>query len=84
MTFLTTDYVDAMPAKVTGVEIVDGTLRWRASASADHRYYRVYRDGAQVASTVATSCPVADVKATYAVRSVDRWGNVGEAGATGN
>ena len=84
VTFLTTDYRDATPAKVTGVEIVDGTLRWRASASADHRYYRVYRDGAQVASTVATSCPVADVKATYAVRSVDRWGNVGAAGATGH
>lgn len=78
VTFLTTDYVDAVPEKVTGVEVVDGRLRWRASASPDHRYYRVYRDNVQVASTVATECPVPDPKAAYGVRSVDRWGNLGK------
>ena len=77
MTFLTTDYVDAVPAPVTGVRVVDGRLVWDAAESPDHRYYRVYRDGRQIASTVATSFRVGDAKGGYAVRSVDRWLNVG-------
>ena len=45
-------------------------------ADGDHAYYRVFRNGRQIASTVATSCRVTDEKAAYSVVSVDRWGNV--------
>ena len=78
MTFLTTDYVDAVPAPVANVRVADGRLVWDAAESPDHRYYRVYRDGRQIASTVATSYAVGDAKGSYAVRSVDRWLNVGK------
>jgi len=78
MTFFTTDYRDVTPAAVGGVCLKGSRLSWQPSASPDHCYYRVYRDGRQIASTVATSRPVGDVRARYAVRSVDRWGNVGK------
>ena len=55
MTFLTTDYKDCVPAAVTDVRIVDGKLDWAANEEPTHRYYRVYKDGKQIASTVATS-----------------------------
>lgn len=44
----------------------------------DHCYYRVYANGRQIASTVATERPVGDADATYVVVSVDRWGNAGK------
>ena len=42
----------------------------------NHRYYRVYRGGRQIASTVATSLKV-DGAGDYSVRSVDKWLNEG-------
>ena len=78
MTFFTTDYADVQPAAITGVKTVDGQLVWDAAPSADHRYYRVYRDGKQIASTVATSYSVGAAKGDYTVRSVDKWLNVGK------
>lgn len=77
MTFLTTDYEETTPAPVEGVCVSDGAVRWTASGDPDHRYYRVYRDGKQIASTVATSLNVADTNGTFAVRSVNRWLNEG-------
>jgi len=78
MTFLTTDYEDVTPAAIRNVRVVDGVLVWDASPSPDHRYYRVYRDGKQIASTVATQYKVGSAKGGWAVRSVDKWLNLGK------
>lgn len=78
MAFLTTDYVARTPAPVRGVKVADGRLTWTATDDPDHCYYRVYANGRQVASTVATSRAVKDAAAEYAVVSVDRWGNAGK------
>ena len=80
MTFLTTDYVDRQPSAVTKIRIVNGRLGWAECEDPEHVYYRVYRDGRQIASTVATSLPVPDAKSAdaprFSVKSVDKWGNV--------
>ena len=80
ITFLTTDYENRQPAAVTKIRIVDGKLGWAANEEPEHRYYRVFKDGKQVASTVATSLPVPDAKPAdaprFSVKSVDKWGNV--------
>ena len=82
MVFVTTDYAERVPAAVTKVRIVDGKLGWAANEEPEHCYYRVYRDGKQIASTVATSLPVPgmvpDDARRFAVKSVDKWGNVGK------
>ena len=82
VTFLTSDYTDRTPSAVTGLRLEDGRLSWTASPDAEHRYYRVFRNGRQVASTVATSfargLPADARLEEFAVRSVDRWGNVGK------
>ena len=57
MTFLTTDYEDRVPAAVVNGRIANGVLSWTASKEPEHCYYRVYRDGKQIASTVATVSP---------------------------
>ena len=80
ITFLTTDYVDRQPAAVTGLRIANGLLAWEPSEEPEHRYYRVYKDGKQIASTVAIGLPVPGMKSEnakrFAVKSVDKWGNV--------
>ena len=80
--FLTTAYANRHPAAIADVRLVEGILRWRASDELEHRYYRVYRNGRQIASTVATSLSVPEAKPEdarqFAVRSVDEWGNVGK------
>jgi hypothetical protein len=67
---------------VRGLRVADGRLLWEPSDESEHRYYRVYRDGRQIASTVATSLPVPDAKPDDAprffVKSVDKWGNLGK------
>jgi hypothetical protein len=40
---------------VTGLRIANGLLVWEPSEDPEHRYYRVYKGGKQIASTVATS-----------------------------
>ena len=81
--FLTTDYKDRKPSAVADVRIADGVLHWTASEEPEHCYYRVYRDGKQIASTVATSLHVSGATPKdlrqFAVKSVDKWGNVSEA-----
>ena len=82
ITFLTTDYEDRVPNAVEGVRIADGRLFWSATDDETHRYYRVFKDGKQIASTVATSLPVPDATPDdvkrYSVRSVDKWNNEGK------
>ena len=82
MTFLTTDYEDRVPAEVVNVRIANGVLSWAASKEPEHCYFRVYRDGKQIASTVATSLPVPGAVegdlARFSVKGVDKWGNVGK------
>ena len=79
--FLTSDYTDRTPSAVTGLRLEGGRLSWIASPDAEHRYYRVFRNGRQIASTVATSfargIPAEARLEEFSVRSVDRWGNVG-------
>ena len=81
MTFLTSDYTDRVPTPVGDLRLDDGALVWTASPDAEHRYYRVFRNGRQIASTVATRFARgigADARLDeFAVRSVDCWGNVG-------
>ena len=55
MTFLTTDYVDRQPSAITKIRIVNGRLGWAPCEDPEHVYYRVFKDGKQIASTVATS-----------------------------
>ena len=77
MTFFTSDYEDRTPSPIENICWDDGTVSWTACKDAEHRYYRVYRNGKQIASTVATSLKgVAD--GDYAVRSVDRSLNEGK------
>lgn len=77
VTFLTTDYVDRTPAKIKKVTLKGTTLRWDACKDPEHCYYRVYADGKQIASTVATSLKIGDPKLHYKVISVDKYGNAG-------
>jgi hypothetical protein len=82
ITFLTTDYEDRVPPPVEGLKIEDEGLFWTSAGDPSHRYYRIFRDGAQIASTVATSLPVPGAKPEDAprffVRSVDKWNNEGK------
>ena len=78
MAFVTTDYVERVPAPVKDVKVADGRLTWTPADDPDHCYYRVYKDGKQIASTVATSLPVkTDDVSSLTVKSVDKWGNEG-------
>ena len=76
MAFVTTDYVKRVPLVVKGVKVADGRLTWTPTDDPHHCYYRIYANGRQIASTVATSRTVDDGSATYEVKSVDKWGNV--------
>jgi hypothetical protein len=78
MAFVTTDYVERVPPEVREVKVVDGRLTWAPVDDPCHCYYRVHANGKQIASTVATSLPVkVDDVVRFAVKSVDKWGNVG-------
>ena len=83
MVFLTTNYEDRKPAAIADMRLADGVLGWTASNEPEHCYYRVYKDGEQIASTVATSLSVTEATQEdlrrFSVRSVDKWGNVGAA-----
>lgn len=78
VTFLTTDYFDRVPSKIKGVKLEGNTLIWTASADPEHCYYRVFKNGRQISSTVAISCSIDDPFAKYKVASVDKYGNVGK------
>ena len=88
VTFLTTDYMDRQPSAVTNIRLADGRLSWSASEDPEHCYYRVYRDGKQIASTVSTHLDVPDAKlgdlSRFSVKSVDKWGNMQRLEAKGS
>ena len=48
---------------------------WTPVADEYHRYYRVYKDGKQIASTVATELELTSPGKGYTVKSIDAWGN---------
>ena len=75
VTVLTTDYEDRTPPMAQNLRLEDGRLTWDAVVDVDHRYYRVFADGIQVASTVETSIPVSQKDARYQVCSVDKYNN---------
>ena len=75
MVFVTTDYRQREVPEVKGERRTDDGLTWEPAGDPDHCYYRVYEDGRQVASTVATSFKRIRKDARYEVCSVDRWGN---------
>lgn len=82
LTFLTTDYTERTPSAVGNLRIAGERLAWDACKDPEHVYYRVFKDGKQIASTVATSLELQDVKSggadRYEVKSVDKWNNVKE------
>jgi hypothetical protein len=77
----TTRYVERVPPAVKmGVALTSGpglTITWRATEDLDQCYYRVYRGGAQIGSTLATSFSDEESgpSTAYRVAAVDRWGN---------
>ena len=74
--FITSDYIEKNePVEAENVRREDGFLLWDAVNDPNHCYYRVYLDGEQIASTVATSLP-AESDGTYRVLSVDISGNI--------
>ena len=82
LTVYTTEYDDTPPAAVKGVKVEkteDGkpVVRWQANHEPDLCYYRVFRDGAQIGSTVAVEFTDAagDLNARYTVTAVDSSGN---------
>lgn len=72
--FLTTDYKDRKPSEISEIEFDGGVLKWSECKDAEHCYYRVYKDGRQIASTVANEYKT-DANGKYAVYSVDKYGN---------
>lgn len=78
VTFLTTDYKDRVPSKIKNVKTDADQLSWSASDDAEHCYYRVFKDGVQIASTVKESLEIDDATAKYEVISVDKYGNAGK------
>ena len=78
-----------VPTAVEALAAADGTsvqLSWMAATDASTLTYRVYRDGAHVATTSATSWTqtAATPKQTYTymVRALDAAGNLGDASAS--
>lgn len=74
VTFLTSDYEDRTPSTIKGIKYSNGKLTWKPCEDLEHCYYRVYRDGKQIASTVAEYV-YTENPADYQVYSVDKYGN---------
>jgi hypothetical protein len=85
LTVYTTAYDDTPPAPVKGVKTEkapDGgiVVRWQANSEPDLCYYRIFRDGVQIGSTVATKYSdrnAAGDTGVYKVVAVDQSGNAG-------
>lgn len=74
VTFLTTDYVDREPSKIKNIVAETDLVSWSPCEDAEHVYYRVYKDGVQIASTVDEKIKSAG-NGVYEVYSVDKFGN---------
>ena len=77
LTYSTTYYVERIPSEIKGVSLSNGRLSWTVSGDAEHVYYRVYKNGCQTRSTVATSFVVDETDARYEVWDVDKLENIG-------
>ena len=78
MALLTTDYTDRVPSAIGNVRMENGSLAWDPCTDPEHCYYRVFREGRQIASTVAEHLERDDFPGgRYTVISVDKWGNAG-------
>ena len=75
VTILTTDYENRTPPAAGHVRREGDKLVWDAVTEPEHRYYRVFRNGEQIASTVQESLPVGAAEGDYKVFSVDCWQN---------
>lgn len=73
--FLTTDYRERTPSAIENITLRGDTLFWAPCPDKEHCYYRVFRDGKQIASTVAEHYRPADPTGTFTVCSVDQYGN---------
>lgn len=87
LTVYTTAYDETAPAAVAGLRATrqeDGTveLTWDSSPASDLCYYRVFRDGVQIGSTVATRMrdPKPVAQGRYSVVAVDQSGNASPPG----
>ena len=77
LAILTTDYIDRKPSPAANVRVENGMVTWDACTDAEHCYYRVYRGGEQIASTVAEHAKACG-EGVYTVRCVDRYGNISD------
>ena len=75
MFFLKPSLLLVFSSSIDGITLQDDKLVWKACADQEHVYYRVYKDGKQIASTVAEYLKVDDKTAKYQVYSVDKYGN---------
>lgn|GEM_PF-2506149 len=73
----TTEYDETAPGAVGGLQYANKKLTWSASPEEDFAYYRIYKDGVQIASTIAAHYRVTGAGSQYAVSAVDRYGNEG-------
>lgn len=77
MILLTTDYIDRKPHQVNNISISENYISWDDVNDEYHAYYRVFKNGKQIASTVSNKVYVeVDKYADYSVKSVDRFGNI--------
>jgi len=75
--YLTTDYIDRTPSEIRGIKQKKGVLQWKKCQDVEHCYYRIYKNGKQIASTVSESVKIEDACARdiFTVYSVDNYGN---------
>ncbi|MCC6443646.1 MAG: hypothetical protein IT210_09360 [Armatimonadetes bacterium] len=79
----TTAYDSRPPAPVQGLKVVQPEggrhrLIWQPNPEPDLCYYRIYRDGRQVGSTIATEFTAPEGDGPYRIVAVDQSGNTSE------
>ena len=76
---MTTGFDAEAPPAVSGIALTDGVLRWQPGPAKDLCYYRVFRNGKQIRSTIATQTAVEGGTAgEYSVIAVDQSLNASE------
>lgn len=75
--FLTTDYVDRTPSEVQNITVDAKKISWAPCTDEEHCYYRVYKNGKQIASTVAEYVEREGIEPGDKIKvySVDKFGN---------
>lgn len=76
VTVITTDYIDRTPTPIKNTAVDKGMISWDACADNEHCYYRVFKNGKQIASTIETVLKAEfDPNDKIEVCSVDIYGN---------